>query len=352
MNKNKKIKILFVQESLRLAGSEKSMVTLLRNLDSNKYAIDVQLVSYGGELEKEVPDYIQFLPELDFVEKAKKGFLKQLFGVRSVPDFKLLKARLIYSFKLRRVKGGHSKKAQLFWQSVGKEIKSNCEKYDVAISFAQGFPTFYVADKVEATKKIAWINANMVLSGGHKEFQENYYKQFDRVICITEKTKAVIHGQMSGLKNLLVLENIVDYQDILKAAQEKTVDFKKEGFNILTVGRLNNKSKGMDIAIHAALMLREKGMNFHWYFLGEGPFKTEIERFINENNLGDFVSLLGTDKNPYPYFKETDIYVQPSRNEGFGRTVAEARLLNIPPVCTDFDSVHQQIIHEKKRIDY
>lgn len=38
--------------------------------------------------------------------------------------------------------------------------------------------------------------------------------------------------------------------------------------------------------------------------------------------------------------------MQPSRNEGFGRTVAEARLLNIPLVCTNFDSVHQQIQQE------
>lgn len=342
----KKKKILFVQESLRLAGSEKSLVTLLKNLDPNKYEIDLQLVSYGGVLEKDLPSYVNLLPELTFKQEIKKALLQHLLSIRSYKDFKLWKARLSYSFKLRNTKGRHSEKAQWFWETIGKEIDACNKKYDVAIGFAQGFPTFYVADKVQADKKFCWINANMVLEGNHKIFQEQYYQQFNHVICITEKNKTITSKQIPSLKNLLVLENIIDYQDILQAANAKEVPFKRNTTNILTVGRLNDNSKGMDIAIEAAKVLKEKGKNFHWYFLGEGPFRSQMEDFIEKNDLHDFVTLLGTDANPYPYFKATDIYVQPSRNEGFGRTVAEARLLNIPPVCTNFDSVHQQIQQE------
>lgn len=341
-----KKKILFVQESLRLAGSEKSLVTLLKKLDANKYEIDLQLVSYGGVLEKDLPSYVNLLPELTFKQETKKGLLQHLLSIRSYKDFKLWKARLSYSFKIRKEKYTHPEMACIFWKTIGKQIKPTEKKYDVAIGFAQGFPTFYVADKVQADKKFCWVNANLTKKGDYLDYLHLYYEVYNYVVCITDKTRFVMEEYFPSLKNLLVLENIIDYQDILQAANAKEVPFKKNTTNILTVGRLNDNSKGIDIAIEAAKVLKEKGKNFHWYFLGEGPFRSQMEDFIEKNDLHDFVTLLGTDANPYPYFKATDIYVQPSRNEGFGRTVAEARLLNIPPVCTNFDSVYQQIQNE------
>ena len=41
--------------------------------------------------------------------------------------------------------------------------------------------------------------------------------------------------------------------------------------------------------------------------------------------------------------RQCDIYVQPSRHEGFGLTIAEARILNRPVVCTAFDGCDVQI---------
>jgi glycosyltransferase involved in cell wall biosynthesis len=342
-----KKKLLFVQESLRLAGSEKSLITLLKNIDCNKYEIDLQLMSYGGELEKELPNYVNLLPELDIKKKLKKTLVEHIFSIRSLNDIKLFKERLRYSKKIRGKKKKHSEKAQLFWETIGKSISPSKKEYDAAIGFAQGFPTFYVMDKVIAQKKFCWINANMVLEGEHREYIKNYYQKFNNVVCITPQTKEIIQKQLPSLSNLIVLENIIDYQDILQASFAKDVRFDKNITNILTVGRLNKNSKGMDIALEASKALKQKGVRFHWYFLGEGPFEDEMKEYIVNNALQDRVTLFGTDANPYPYFKAANIYVQTSRHEGFGRAIAEARLLNIPIVSTRFDTVNQQIQHEK-----
>lgn len=342
-----KKKILFVQESLRLAGSEKSMVTLLKHLDANKYEIDIQLMSYGGELEKEVPEYINFLPPLEYKRTVSQSLFAQVLSIRNKKQLHYLFARLKYSFRIRLRDFNHSQKAKVFWESVGRTLPFASKEYDAVIAYAQGFPTFYVLDKVQASKKFCWINANMVLKGRHKEFQEHFYKGFDNVICITEKTKSLIQEQIPSLNNLMVLENIVDYKEILKASAEKVIEFSNRTTNILTVGRLNNSSKGMDIAINSAVKLRNKDIDFHWYFIGAGPYKENMESIIKEHKLENQVSLLGTYANPYPYFVASDIYVQTSRKEGFGRTIAEARLLNKPVITTRFDSVSQQMIHEQ-----
>ena len=47
--------------------------------------------------------------------------------------------------------------------------------------------------------------------------------------------------------------------------------------------------------------------------------------------------------NPYPYFKNCDIYVQTSRHEGYVTTVTEAKIFNKPIVCTDVSGAREQI---------
>ena len=113
--------------------------------------------------------------------------------------------------------------------------------------------------------------------------------------------------------------------------------------NILTVARLNFEQKGYDILIQVCNELKQRGLSFHWNILGDGKDKEKIKSMISSLGLEDCISLLGTVANPYPYFKKSHIYVQTSRYEGYGLSIAEARLLNIPVVTTAYDCVDLQI---------
>ena len=63
---------------------------------------------------------------------------------------------------------------------------------------------------------------------------------------------------------------------------------------------------------------------------------------IDKKLSGSFIFLGGLD-NPYPYFRECDVYVQPSRYEGYCITVAEARVFRKPIIATDFDGAREQL---------
>lgn len=116
-------------------------------------------MSYGGELERELPAYINLLPSFEYKKFTSQNLLKIFLSVRNVQDLGFLKARLKHSFILRKGNFGHMPKAQFFWETIGKVMPRSKKEYDVAIGFAQGFPTFYVADKIQAKKKICWINS-------------------------------------------------------------------------------------------------------------------------------------------------------------------------------------------------
>ena len=78
-----------------------------------------------------------------------------------------------------------------------------------------------------------------------------------------------------------------------------------------------------------------------------GSYRKEMEDYIQANDLQNTFILLGTTPNPYPYIKECTIYVQTSRHEGYGLSIAEARILNKPVVTTEFDAVYNQMVSEK-----
>jgi len=79
--------------------------------------------------------------------------------------------------------------------------------------------------------------------------------------------------------------------------------------------------------------------------VGEGSERAKLQRLITDYKLEGNVIILGYKENPYPYMANCDVYVQTSISEGFGLTIAEAKLLGKPIVSTDFKVVHDQLTH-------
>lgn len=343
----KKRKLLFVIDSLASAGAEKSLVTLLSLIDFDAYDVDLQLFSYGGELETLVPKEVKILPQFKYTEFASKPLWKATFT--SSPRY--VSARISYSIKLRNGEPNNITKARLFWESVGPLIPSQKKHYDVAIAYAQGVPTFYVSEKILADKKYAWVNVSYYLEGKEKEFQMKHYNNMDKIITVSEKTKEIfLQNKLPKDYRLEVIYDINNPELINKMANSGTgyVD-NFNGIRILTIGRLA-KQKGYDIALKACAKLKETGTSFRWYVLGKGPLEKEIRKEIQLLGLEKEMILLGVKSNPYPYIKEADLYVQTSRFEGYGIALAEARMLNIPIITTRFDAVYSQMIEGKNGI--
>ncbi|WP_195467460.1 glycosyltransferase [Clostridium sp. D43t1_170807_H7] len=340
--------ILFVIDSLHCAGAEKSLITLLSLIDYSKYNVDLQLFGYGGALEELIPKEVNLLKPLKYTEFTTLSIKSAMIQSLKNFDFKMLKSRLRFSIKLRKENYTNSQKARIFWQSVSNVLENSNKEYDVAISYAQGIPTFYVADKIKAKKKYAWVNVSYRLKNEDKLFQEQYYDKYDNIIAVSDSAKDVfLETFPKYIDKVKIIYDINDWNFISKMADSgQSYDDNFKGLRILTVGRLENQ-KGYDIALESCKMLKEKGINFRWYSLGIGPLKEEIEEYIKKNNLRDNFKLLGVKSNPYPYIKSCDIYVQTSKFEGFGLAIAEARMLNKPIVTTRFDAVYNQMIDRK-----
>lgn len=345
-----KKKLLFVIDSLDCAGAEKSLVTLLSLLDYKQYKVDLMLFGYGGILEALLPSEVNLLKPLTYTKFSELPLKKAMRNSLTKKNYKLFTSRLRYSIKLRLKNYTNPQKARIFWESVSKVVENNPETYDNAISYAQGVPTFYVAEKVKAKKKFAWVNVSYRLTGKERSFQQRYYDVYNKIVAVSDSTKNIFLETYPGYKSKMkVIYDINDYTLISNMAdmdQNNVEDYYGDGIKLLTIGRLASQ-KGYDIALEACKKLKDKGTNFKWYVLGKGPQEDEIKEYITKNNLTEHFILLGIKENPYPYIKKSDIYVQTSKFEGFGLAIAEARMLNVPVVTTRFDAVYNQMIDEK-----
>ena len=341
-------KVLFVIDSLHCAGAEKSLTTLLSLLDYSKYDVDLQLFGYGGALEELVPKEVNILKPMEYIKfsslSTKNAVIKSLKNM----NFKMLSSRLKFSLAIRKDNYSNAQKARVYWQKVSNVIEKNNKEYDIAISYAQGVPTFYVAEKVCAKKKLAWVNVSYKLEDEDRVFQEQFYDKYNKIVAVSDSAKKIFLETFPKYTDKLEIIYDINDADFIKKMSDQGQSYNDNytGLRILTIGRLANQ-KGYDIALEACKILKEKGIEFKWYSLGMGPLKEEIEKYINENNLENNFKLLGVKSNPYPFIRDCDIYVQTSRFEGFGIAIAEARMLNKPVVTTRFDAVYNQMIDRK-----
>lgn len=316
-----KRKIVFVIESLHLGGAEKSLVTLLQNLDSAVYDVELLTIVEGGFFKDKVPAWVRW---------------------EVIPSAPItLYQRINYFLQKKLSRKKHH--AQLLWPIIAKNYTKRAQQYDVAIAYGQGFPTYFVNKKLIADKKYAWLNTDYTKAGYHIQSDYSIYHNFNKIIAVSDEAKESFFQVLSHFGKTLEVEVIKDISDTIRILEQANSQLKfrfdSKKINILSVGRLA-ASKGFALAIEACKILKGKGYPIHWYIVGEGTERSSLEKQIANNNLEKSFSLVGADTNPYPYMKACDIYVQTSLFEGLGLTVIEAAILQKPIVCTNFPTAY------------
>ena len=326
-----KKRALFVIDSLSCGGAEKSLLSLLPLLDYSKLDVDLLIFRRGGVFEKFLPHQVNVISH-------------NLYGSSLWDRLLWFVHQLVFSIRLRFGKKRHG--AEIHWRSMGRIVKKLHNNYDVAVAYQQGMPTFFVATKVDASHKISWINADIFMAGYDMSYCKQFYDKMDTVNAVSQKLYDMLSTRAPWMSSKLTcIYDIINPEVISHLTKEQISDMPSSGqgqVQIVTVGRLT-KPKNYVLAVKAAAILMEKGLDFKWFFVGEGEMRSIIEERISVLGLEQNVFLLGLKENPYPYMAKADIYVQTSSFEGFGMTIAEAKLLHRPVVSTNFDVVHDQI---------
>lgn len=318
-----KKKVFVLIDSLTCGGAEKSLVSLLPLLDYSKVQIDLMMLDRGGVFEQYIPK------EVNVVNFPQTQTLFYYIG------------QLWFSILLRILKKRHG--AEIRWIAMHGVYGKLEKEYDVAIAYQQGFPTYYVAQRVRAKRKYAWANVDMKGAGYNELFNRRFYDVYDKVIPVSDVLCEMMRKtRFVEAEKLFTIYDILNVDLIRQMSREKMEAFPEHGKILVTTGRLAPQ-KNYVLAVETAALLRNKGLDFVWYFVGDGSERAHIEELIERYALQENVKLVGMTPNPYPYMVKADVYVQTSSFEGFGLTLNEARILHRPVVSTNFPVVYDQI---------
>ncbi|WP_300621950.1 glycosyltransferase [uncultured Fusobacterium sp.] len=338
-----KKKILIASYDLEIGGVERSLISMLNNFDYERYDVELLLYNHSGEFMPLILKNVKLLPENTKYKSIRMGIGTLIKAGEYNLAFQRLRAK--YGYEYRKDKSlDDTYQMQLMWKYCNPYFPKVEEEYDVAISYL--WPHNFVAEKVRAKKKIAWIHTDYSNISPDRNIDLEVWDKFDSIVGVSEKCVATFLKLYPSLKEkCVVVENITSPEFIRKMSEEQvSEEFEKDRFNLLTVARFSH-AKGIDQGVEAIKLLRDRGIdNIKWYIVGYGGDENKIRELITRYSLEDMIEILGKKDNPYPYMKMCDLYMQPSRYEGKAVTVVEAQILAKPVLITNYPTAHSQVV--------
>lgn len=317
-------RILLVSMSAELGGIEKSMVNFLHFLTGEGHEVDLMLWKRRGELLDNIP------ADVVFIESPAPGNLRQILKKKSP-------AKLYQYIKLR-----YYTKRNMPWKSFPRLKKV----YDIAISYTQdGYSPYYVLDNVTAEKKYMWYHHGAYEKTGRKwELDKQYYRRLNAVISVSEANKEMLCSHFPDLREkIIVIPNLIDEKNIREAGKMPCDVFGGfDGCKITTVGRLS-KEKGQIESLECAKELKEKGFQFRWVFVGDGPERGVCLELAERYQLKEMCLFVGAQKNPYKYIAAANLYVQLSNVEADPVTIQEALVLGKTIIASDIPAIRNAL---------
>ncbi|MED1205197.1 glycosyltransferase [Heyndrickxia acidicola] len=347
-----KKQLLFVTQYLHTGGIEKSLLTLLSDLNYEQYDVDLLLFDYSGLLLKEVPREVNILPPL--FETFSTPLIKAVPTLIRSKNYRLLIGKLLAGVLSKLAPGVGT---GIRWKVYRRILECQRKRYDVAISYIDFFCNYYVTEMVSATKKVVYNHLDYAYSKEKgwpsPSLDRKCFAASDHIVSVAESSKKTLEKFFPECsQKIRVIHNRVSkktVQEMAKQSNDTHLMKDPHKIKIVTVARLVDE-KGVFWALEACQILVKQNYPIIWYLIGKGPLLDELSFKAVELGIEHHFVLLGEKENPYPFMAMADIYVQPSKTEAHCVAVEEAIALFRPIVVTNIPSFQSQIQNNKTGI--
>lgn len=320
--KQAKIKVLFRHRSMEMGGVEKVLLSMLNNLDREKFDLAVALNLHQGELRNEIPDFVDF----KYLAKGKEDF----------PTNHFLKKLALIS---RGIKLLFYRKLPLFTDHF--ILKNNAD-----IEIATGYTMFtdVLNSSNKKSKKIGWFHSDITFPKLQPAVVNilKQIPQFDYFIWGSKQAKDIFletYPSINLPENQVIL-NAIPIEELKIKAEEFPVNFTKKTF--VSVGRLHTR-KGFHKLMKAHSNLLKEGFEHEIIIIGDGEERQNLEKQAQNLGVTESFTFLGTLLNPYPYVKNADYFILPSESEGWPLIIAETLILQKPIIATKVGGIPEMI---------
>lgn len=335
MSEEKKIKILFRHRSMEMGGVEKVMLSLMNNLDREKFEMTVCLNLNQGELRDEFPSHVRKV----YLTDGKEDFSKN----KIIQKIQLFQRRQ----KLEKLRKNP--------EIVDREYLKENYDIEIAMTYNDFEPVLNSSNK--NSKKVGWFHSEIQVPKLQPLVPKilEHFPQFHYMIYCSEKIKNLMHEHYPNLNypTESVIINAIPIEEIKQKANADFLLPNAESKIFVSVGRLHTR-KGYHKLMDAHKKLLNEGFQHTVIIIGDGE---ELPNLLEQQkNLGVEKSFVfaGNQMNPYPFIKNADFFIMPSESEAWPLVIAEALILQKPIIATKVGDVESMIEDRKTGylIDY
>lgn len=337
MAKNSKLKIGFIAwERFAYGGVSRVLSSLLNNI-SDDFEIKV-LCLKDKSFFQNVYNIDTFKIEFSFFEmtlaqKIRRELINKLFqkGLMSKKFWTNYYLPLKY--------------AKSYLLKIAKWINQN--EFDIVV-FSTGFEDSIqlaaLKDLISSnTKIVTWSHAAFTDYFRNKSLQEKlqsiwhkYFKNFDAIVVLSD-------ADCNACKDMLGLDSVRIYNpNSFIPTSHTSLNHKK----FLYLGALS-ETKGSDILIDAFIKFSKFNSEWSLSVYGEGAIKDALEDKINKSNIQDRVSFSPYILDVQNVYCDHDVFILPSRYEGFGVVQIEAASCGLPIIAAELP-VTKELISKYK----
>ena len=301
----RKLEIYYVLPNFDVIGAQRTTIDLGVQLLKKDYA--VFWMSGGGfsqELEEKC--IISFAPKLKFIRKIRviESLLRLLFKVRKIDKGIIISVTPFLNRYLCFLKLMKLIKAKLIIEDHSIPQISNRDE----------FSKRYVRFLYEST---TWL-----------------YNYADKLRVLSLESKNYYEKKIYSRTKIIYFTNLIDAKRIINLSQKKNSLPKKIKKRLVYIGRFT-KQKNLEFIIKASSrILKEYDLEF--FIIGYGPQEEYLKSLVSDLGLNKNIFFLKNSDENYSILKSADLFPIASIWEGMVLTIAEAMLLNVPVLSTNF----------------
>ena len=308
-------KILHIRDSGGFFGGEQVILTILKNLNRNKYEPLLLYLDRGDGKSKRLVEVAALFNIHTIAVPCRRKF-----------DLKTIK-QIRHEIKNRNIGCIHT-----------HDFKSDFYGLMATINT----PVTRIATSHGSTKDSILLRSYLFLS----EFV--FYNFYDWIIAVSKQRKNDLFTNLIIRKKIILIENGIDTElfrlSQSNTDQEETTKLFSRSVNIAIIGRLY-PDKGHAYLLQALPRVIEKFADLMLFIIGEGPSGNVLKQQVQESGLDNHVKFLGVRNDLYHFYQCLDLLVIPSLREGLPYVLLEALANNVPVVASRVGAIPDVIEH-------
>lgn len=166
------------------------------------------------------------------------------------------------------------------------------------------------------------------------------YKEATKIICVQETVKKSLVDNFKKLMNkTYIVENGINLEKFKYSYNYKD----QKEINFITTARLVEEKEIHTLIDAFFLLKKEIKEKAKLLIIGEGPCLKSLKDKVKKYSLDNKIIFLGRKFNVEEYLSKSDIYIQPSKVEGFGLALLEAMAIGLPVIVSNIEAFRKLI---------